>query len=207
MKSNQLELSNGNRKIGKDTLIFNMSSAQECPSLSLGLCKVLNKKGLCGCYAANQERIYKEVLPYRTRQKAYWQACSASRFIEDLDSMLSRRNTLRNRVRFFRFNEAGDFHNQEEVDKAEAIAIEMKARGIQAYTYTARSDLDFSKCSALLVKGSGHDQGNNGKAIVRKAGPEVEQARAEGFKLCPGACKKCHACKRPNGLNIVFQLH
>ena len=206
-KSGQLEVSNGNRKLGTDTVIFNMSSAAACPSLALGLCKVLNKRGECGCYAANQERLYAAVRPYRNRQEVYWTKVTVGQFMADFDTLMANSNALRLRVKFVRFNEAGDFHNQAEVVKAEAIARELKARGIQAYTYTARSDLDFSGCKALLIKGSGFEGCNNGMTIAREKGPALDAAKANGFVQCPGSCKTCKICKTPNHLNVVFAMH
>lgn len=43
----------GNKKLGEDTLIANITSAEHCPSKELGLCKVEQ----C-CYAKKCERIY-----------------------------------------------------------------------------------------------------------------------------------------------------
>jgi hypothetical protein len=202
-----LEMSNGNSKIGNNTLIFNMGSALNCPSKALGLCKVLNERGECCCYAGKAERLYPQVLPYREKQHSYWSECTAEQFVADFDAQLDKSNALRTRVRFFRFNEAGDFHSQAEVIKAEQIAQALRERGIVCYTYTARADLDFTGCKALLVKGSSHEGGNNGMTIARKRGAALEQAKAEGFVECPGSCKTCNLCKRSNRVNIVFPLH
>lgn len=46
-KQGQLEVKLGNKKIGNDTLIFNMGSAAECPSKSRGFCKLGKKCNLC----------------------------------------------------------------------------------------------------------------------------------------------------------------
>ena len=53
---NDLLLSNGNSKIGNDTMILNMGSAMNCPSKKLGLCKLGSK-----CYALKAEKLYKPV--------------------------------------------------------------------------------------------------------------------------------------------------
>ena len=57
----------GNKKIGNDTLIFNMGSATDCPSKKLGLCRHCDK-----CYALKAERQYPQVRPFRDRQADYW---------------------------------------------------------------------------------------------------------------------------------------
>lgn len=47
----------GNRKLPKETLIVNITSAQNCPSDKLGFCKHSKI-----CYAKKCERIYKNYL-------------------------------------------------------------------------------------------------------------------------------------------------
>ena len=77
---NQL-LSDGNIKVSNTTAIFNMSSATDCPSLKLGLCKaIFNGKHVC--YAKKAEREFRpEVLPYRRRQEEFWQKVTAEEFV------------------------------------------------------------------------------------------------------------------------------
>lgn len=45
--------SKGNKKLGEDTLIANLTSAEHCPAKELGLCRVEHY-----CYAKKCERIY-----------------------------------------------------------------------------------------------------------------------------------------------------
>ena len=47
----------GNSKLPAETLIVNLTSAQNCPSEKLGFCKCANV-----CYAKKCERIYKSYL-------------------------------------------------------------------------------------------------------------------------------------------------
>ena len=51
--------SRGNKKLGEDTLIANLTSAEHCPAKELGLCRVEQY-----CYAKKCERIY----PYYKRK-------------------------------------------------------------------------------------------------------------------------------------------
>ena len=39
-KSIEIKVRNGNSKIGKDTFILNITSATDCPTKKLGLCKI-----------------------------------------------------------------------------------------------------------------------------------------------------------------------
>lgn len=222
---NGLEVTFGNTKLGDDTLIFNMGPAKNCPSKAKGLCKLGDR-----CYALKAERLYKEVYPYRARQCEYWSNHSADEITEDLWFILMNKKVKLNgklvrlykKVKYFRYNEAGDFWGQLCVAKLSTIARRLKRDfGIIAYGYSARSDLDFSTVR-FNVKGSGHDKGNNGRTIVRKmskadreevkeywkAGhsmPRVE--KGEVYHICPMDCKVCDMCKTHNNLNICFPLH
>lgn len=203
-KHGSLEISGGNTKVGDDTLILNMCSATDCPSSKLGLCKLGEK-----CYALKAEKRYLGCLPYRRRQADYWKNTGAPQIAADILAVVKR---IKRRITFVRLSEAGDFETQEDVDKASLLAVLLKKHGIITYTYSARSDLDFSKCAALLVKGSGHNGGNNGKTIARprKSIPDVGglyHENMETFLVCKENCRKCTFCKTDKGFNIVFPIH
>ena len=87
IKFNKLEVSMGNLKIGKDTIIFNMGSATECPSRKNGMCKLGNK-----CYAIKAEISYPDCKPYRDRQKSYWLNSDIGQIISDFQYMINRMN-------------------------------------------------------------------------------------------------------------------
>lgn len=185
----------GNRKLPKTIMIFNMGSAKDCPSRLRGLCSVEK-----ACYARKAEWFYKYTLPYRERQAKLWLNHSAEELTEYFCSILDKK-TKRSTVNLFRFNESGDFYSQESVQKLDHIAKVLKERyGIPTYGYTARSDLDFSNVS-FLVKGSNHDNDNNGKTIV----VDKKQEPPKGFFKCPASCHKCSACVK--GGNVAFAKH
>lgn len=205
-----LAISKGNSKLGKDTIIINMNSATDCPSSALGLCKLGRK-----CYALKAEKLYPTCLPYRRRQNEYWVSHSAIEIAADLLKVIKRG---RIKIKFVRLSESGDFESQSDIEKADLIARHLKKHGIVMYCYSARSDLNFSDCTSLLVKGSSHDNGNNGRTIARprkaidadlSGGTYTE--KIDGFRryfaVCPGSCKSCDMCKQDNGLNIVFPIH
>jgi hypothetical protein len=102
-------VSNGNMKIGKDTLILNMGPAVNCPSRQLGLCQIGDK-----CYAMKAERCYKQVLPYRLKQEQIWDQMHPNDIAVELIEIARRK---RNRIRYLRFSEAGDFYDQSDVNK------------------------------------------------------------------------------------------
>ena len=142
----------GNKKVPSTTAIFNMGSATDCPSRKLGFCQANNRSGKNICYAKRAENEYRpNVLPFRRKQEAYWKSCTAEKFIVDFLIM----NSLKaSPFTALRFNESGDFWEQECVDKATHIARVLKKYGIRTYCYTARKDLDFSRCPPWLISPS-----------------------------------------------------
>jgi len=202
----------GNSKLGKDTLIFNIGSAGDCPSLKRGFCK-LGKN----CYAYKAEYRWKPVKPYRDRQAAYWKSTDIGQICMEAENHINR---MRKRPAYFRFNESGDFYGQVDVQKMDVLAGHLKEKfGIKTYGYTARKDLDFSGVKHMMVKGSSNDAGNNGTTIVRHGQKIHKQGNKPSwyhlfykengkiFAVCPGDCWDCKLCKVQNGLNIVFPLH
>jgi hypothetical protein len=203
VKMNGLEMVMGNRKLGIDTLIFNMGSGTDCPSKALGFCKVASK-----CYAMKAERLYPGCKPYRDRQRDYWLTRDAgqiwSTLVDILESRKYQGKPLKDTVKYLRFNESGDFWSQECVRKLSQIALFLKqSYGIVTYGYTARQDLDFTGVQFVL-RGSGHDNAPHGKTIVIAK----NATRApKGYNICPGDCKVCNLCKRPDTGGIAFNLH
>jgi len=180
----------GNLKLGKDTMIFNMGTATDCISKKMGLCKVGEK-----CYALKAERMYKDCIPYRERQGSFWKVCSPQEFINQL--VLEKTS----KIKYFRFNEAGDFSTQKDVDKLSKIALTLKKEyGIVTYGYTARKDLDFSSVN-FIVNGSSFMAHNNFKYIPKDHPTDMS------LPVCPGSCKTCNLCKENNGLTIQINQH
>lgn len=206
-KHNGLSLALGNLKIGNDTLIFNMGSATDCPSLKRGYCK-LGKK----CYAYKAEHRYKGCKPYRDRQAKYWQECFASDFIVDFANILEKHPRALKDIKYLRLNESGDFYSQACIKKLSTISVWLLINhGIITYTYTAREDLNFKKAH-FLVKGSSNNAGNNGECIAVPgsklvAGSDIYYENGKQYELCKGDCRVCYLCKNKNGINIVFELH
>lgn len=190
----------GNHKLDKKIAIFNMGTAQDCPSKKLGLCATVNK-GI-NCYARNPEIQYKEhVLNYRNRQNEFWRTHTEQEIIDYFSSIISRKRT---KTTYFRYNEASDFHTQQDISKLSGISKALKDKyNIITYGYTARSDLDFSNVN-FIVRGSDF-KCNNGKTIVLKRG----ESWPDGYKLCPGvSCgNKCLNCMQESEVNIAFRKH
>ncbi len=190
-----LEVSNGNRKIGEDTLILNMCSSTDCPSRELGLCPLKDPNR---CYALKAERLYPNTLPFRRRQEQYWKETKAEDVVLDL---MARIRLTMAPVKYIRFSEAGDFRSQEDVDKMVDIAT-MLVDNTDAilYGYTARKDLDFSKRPEnMIIEGSGFMLDNMFMTV---------DSYSEDVKFtCPGNCRICNLCKERKKRTIEVKLH
>lgn len=194
-------LSNGNRKIGNDTLIFNVTSAHKCPSDKLGLCGVSNK-----CYAKKAENQYWfTVGNYRENQMRYWDNTTAKEFVDELVPII----LSKSKIKFIRFNEAGDMKNQSDITKLISIrkrlTKELKKynRVVQIYTYTARKDLNWitaMKTPGLTINGSGFMLSNNFN-LVRKKEDKI------GNFTCIGDCRICNLCKYSKNKVININIH
>ena len=195
-------LSSGNRKLPITTAIFNMSSAHDCPSFKLGLCRAYNSKGKHICYARKAETsMFKCVEPRRNKQQDFWLNCTA----EDFVSQILLINSMKaNPWTALRLNESGDFHSQACVDKAERIALLLKRHGIIVYGYTSRSDLSFVNCKNLIVSGSSFKK--EGIANIFLMVEDIKKQRPKGFGVCCGNCRVCNRCQ-VRGLNTVVKQH
>ena len=191
LTSEKMELNSlmhgGNDKIPVTTAIFSMGSSSNCPSRKLGFCQAYVKGKSC-CYADKAERLYPNVKPYRIRQEKFWKKVTANEFITQFLIINSYKPIP---YKALRLNEASDFHSQECVDKAEAIARGLKKFGIRVYGYTARRDLSFKNLRYLVLLGSGfHKEGLRGtfKMILNK------KEKIRGYGICKGDCRICERC-------------
>ena len=186
-------LGSGNQKLPSTTAIYNMSSAHDCPSFKLGFCQAIlktgKKAGMHVCYAKHSETAMRPfVQPYREAQGKYWLEMTAEEFAWQflmINSVKGKPYTA------LRFNEAGDFHSQECLNKAEKIARILGRFGIKVYCYTARQDLDFSKVRNLIISGSGFQK--EGIPNVFKM-IEKGMEKPKGYGICKGDCRVCNRC-------------
>lgn len=183
---------NGNAKVGNNTLIFNMNAAMDCPAEKLGLCDIASK-----CYAKKAERLYPAVLPFRRRQAQAWEDCTAIEFADTVKRIVKRK---RIEIKFFRFSESGDFSTQADIDKMASVAKLLKESGIATYGYSARRDLDFTELEKVAtVQGSGFMASNEFVPVKEFTGNNPK---------CNGSdCSKCPLCKTSMGKKIEVIIH
>ena len=112
----------GNRKLPITTAIFNLPSKVTCPG----------KTALCSkvCYATKAERMYKQVIPFRTKNLTLSQQ---EIFIEVITNEIE---TLveKKKLKTVRIHESGDFYSQKYLDKWLVIANKFPKIIFYAYT-------------------------------------------------------------------------
>jgi len=178
----------GNKKLGKDTCIFNMTTACHCPSFKKGFCKI---RGLC--YALHAELIFPDPLEFRLQQQSVWKHETAMSIASSLMRQMNRRKI---KTKYIRFSESGDFDTQADVDKMSRIAELVKT---QFYGYSNRPDLDFSNMpDNVSVNGHGFMASNQINV--------VPEATGENY-VCPGNCRNCNVCKFSGSRIIEIEEH
>jgi hypothetical protein len=191
----------GNKKVGKDTIIFNMNSSKNCPSKALGLCKHPEK-----CYAAKAERsCYPACLPFRIRQEEYWDRNSSFTIAVDFSIVLERHK----KVKYIRFSESGDFKSQGDVNKFYQIAdlLYINRPDIKLYGYTARRDLQFQKRPNVALSGTYFMIDNMFSPMSRDQLIWQQIQDSGASKVCMQDCKICNLCKEPRNLSILTKFH
>ena len=215
--------SKGNSKIGKDTIIFNMTSARDCPSDKLGLCDMSKI-----CYAKKAEVQYPSTLKYRREQTLLWDDITAEQFANAIVEISIKKKIA---LKYLRFSESGDIRNVQDIAKIVKIAHNLynahkadKYLGlINIYLYTKRIDLKealqlaSSECSNLVINGSGFMLDNNytaadGYAIDKKVVKILNIKNSiilpkKDTVLCNGDCSLCSLCKVKGNKNIIVIKH
>jgi hypothetical protein len=131
----------GNNKVSKNTGIFNMNSATDCPNADsdednpteTGVCQVPWKS----CYAHKSENVYPDALKKRRLQEYLWDCTSADIFAEALLRVKSRK---RSPFKHLRVSESGDFRHSGDIKAWDEIARRLDGE-INVYTYSASHKL------------------------------------------------------------------
>lgn len=192
-------VTHGNRKLAKDTLIFNITSATNCKSRELGLCQIPDR-----CYALRDEKRWlgeKGTLQFRERQTIEWDSKIPMELAIGLSYEIARH--YKPMIKYIRFSEAGDFRDQNDVNKLIDLANIIKSIRpyIIFYGYTARSDLDFSnRPDNLIVNGSGF-MIDNSFTVINKEDKDKYPL------ICPMDCHNCDLCKETMFNNIKIPIH
>lgn len=140
----------GNAKLSPDTLIINFTSAFGCPSAVQ--CPISQ----AACYAvAGENRLAdtrsKNVKVHKLLARCYGQK-KLGRFFQIAELYINLLKDSDKPIKWIRFNEAGDFPNQEVLDAAAQFARDVETKyGVKCMAYTARGDLNFSNASQAIA--------------------------------------------------------
>ena len=196
-----IKLTQGNKKLGKDTFIMNITSATNCPSAKLGLCEVIKEKdgsiNTWNCYAFRPEKFYPNCLPFREAQTRIFENTSGKDLANQI--ILKANSKRTNLINYLRFSESGDFRKQEDITRMGVISELIKEANISTYGYTARHDLSYdNKPKSLVINGQGFMVDNKINVVDS----------IQGLKnVCPGNCRSCDLCKVPGKREINILRH
>lgn len=189
----------GNLCVGRDTLIFNLTSAARCPAGKN--CQIYEFNASHGpgehdaqCYAKRDENMRPVVMRAHMRQENLWRGLSRDHKVEALRALVNYRACWEDPFYFVRLSEAGDIPNQRDLDLLCEVALwAYEVFGLVTYTYTSMKRLDFSrvpKCFVIKSSGSVDFTGRGRFLIIGQ-----RAAVPAGFVECPGECEPCVMCK------------
>lgn len=197
----QAHLKFKNAKISNNTGIFNIGSAKDCPNIDTKYCQVDEDS----CYARRDEKRYNEPLAYRRRQEFLWDCLPPETFVAAFLEIVGRRE---NETNALRINESGDFRHDSDIIRVNRVAELLKDEGIEVYTYSASSYLDWSHNEHFTVNQS-NDFADYGTRSFR-AVPDESDIPADGIH-CPNQrsdgeikCGDCRICITPDMKNDVY---
>jgi hypothetical protein len=134
----------GNAKLSDDTLIINFTSALQCPSVSV--CPVTQM----ACYAVAGENRLPDVRRKNLMIQNMWIRAIKNKAVGEVfgiaEMYIQILQNTKKPIRYIRFNEVGDFINQDILDAAALFASNVKEKyGVASMAYTSNNRLDFSK--------------------------------------------------------------
>jgi hypothetical protein len=211
----------GNNKISKNTGIFNMNSATDCPNADstksdqseTGVCQVPWED----CYAHKAENIYDEALKKRRLQEFLWDSIDADTFA---DALLNVKSRKRSAFKHIRVSESGDFRHRGDIIKWDRIAAKLGDK-INVYTYSASHKLDWSHAEHFVVNQSNNlaDYGDRLFSAVPTAEDVPEEAIFCPFEAASqngvsgddrpkcGECTKCIEPESEQERDVVITIH
>ena len=188
----------GNKKLPASTMIFNLTTAKNCPSK---LCNVVKR-----CYAKKGENRFVEVFLRNLRNKIMLENISLKDFMKLLELYIEYAPM---KIKNIRISEEGDFMSLKYVKIANDIAGHIKAKyGITTTIYTAKP-YDFGQFENLIVNASipqiknptryffAKDEKELKKLGVNLNGKGIQHNDKVGdYFVCPCDCRLCGFCYR-----------
>lgn len=199
----------GNNKVASHVAIFNMNSATDCDNRNTEKCQVPDG----ACYAYNDEQRYGAPLDYRRRQEYLWDCIDPETWAKAFLKMVDRK---RNDVTAIRFSESGDFRHNGDIVRVNTIARIVGEEGINVYTYSASSDLNWSLAEDFTINASNELQEYGDRRFMALP---AESELPDGTVWCPfdyyegddldkrPKCGDCNLCINKEGPDVAIQLH
>ena len=195
-------ISPGNRRMSLKT--FSLPAEKTCPGAT-GLCKV-------NCYAKKAEVAWKNVLPSRKRN--YKQSKKRKKFVKEMN------NNIKNKGKYFRIHESGDFYNQKYLNKWFQICRDNP--DVKFLAYTQMYKLDWSNMPDNMVRywSIWPDTNNkylpknglrayvvdNGKGKIPKYKIEPKGKNCSKGMGSKVKCENCKYCLEGKG-DVIFKIH
>lgn len=188
-------LTYGNAKLPKNTLIFNHTTATDCPSKEF--CPYVKQ-----CYARRDERMYK-AYKARNQRNADWFKTASLQDLKDVFAIYIQEASKNFPITTVRLNEAGDFLDQKAIETFNLLSTWLKETyNITVYAYTCRIDLDFSK-RTFLLNASRTEVNSYDRHFKCTPTKEFKELTKKDVK-CYGDCKLCRICYQNKFKGIVY---
>lgn len=193
----QLKISFGNKKLPKDTMIFNIPAVVTCP-LKTSLCAKI-------CYAKKAERLHPPVLPARQHN------LKLIREGKFKDLMIDSIKQNHHKIKTIRIHESGDFFRQSYID--DWFSVAMQYPEFIFYVYTKSFHLDYSKKPKNFVLIASFDDSTD--KLRLDAYNKIREQFNNTFTIIPkdqkadciADCSKCSKCWTETGQNITVKKH
>lgn len=216
-------LADGNNKVTETTAILNLNAAGDCPNRQTERCQV----PWSACYAHKSEDLYTNKresdgryvgpLVARRREEILRDTFDAETYARAFIAMNERK---RKPFDTLRVSESGDFRHEGDIKWVNTLArILAEEQGIDTYTYSASSDLNWSLAEHFTVNAS-NDFEDYGDARFKAEDPDDFEP-AEDEMWCPNdmqkaqgksadeaiKCGECRLCVDKNDIDVVIPLH
>ena len=188
----------GNKKLPKTTAIYNIGTWFLCEGRLKGFCELHEV-----CYTKCRE-IMGNTIRSRLNNYYFWKTNDARTIASFIVYSIKAESMKRDKINLLRFNEVGEFENQEDLIKMRDISnIVYEQTGVKSYTYTHNRDLDFNiDRPHLTINGSGFIIDNQFTVIS----PSEYKRYVESHNCfkCPQKCEMCNSiCSQKLGIEIV----
>lgn len=188
----------GNKKIGRDTLIFSIDTATDCIGNHNGLCSVCQE-----CYAKKSEQRFTTSYIFKMNQRRQFILLDVYELIKLFSDVIEHTNTP---IRYIRWNEGGELRTIEELKKINQISDYLGVvYGIQSYIYTSRQDIieqiRKSHLSIYLTINTSYINNKGFNSFVA-----VDKVPRDAI-ACKGDCRYCDLCKQNLGICIYCKKH